>query len=361
MDSLYLYSPSHALPAVFAVLVGMSMVLHIYQNFRYRFWRVTFWMFWAALVFMTGWILRCVSSYHPANRNISIAATVFIYAGPPIFSAAEYNVLARLMYYLPMHAPFNPGRALLFFIYLGSAVESLTAAGASLYATSRGGADKNALITGGTLISVSLALQAAVECIFISLVALMHYRCARAKTLPYNVRSLCFMLYGTSTFVLLRCIARAIESFSTETSTHCNGVCRLVLFNEWYLYVFEAAPMVLYTYWINLVHPGRLLPTDKHRYLDPNGVTERMGPMWVDQRSAREKLMDLLSLGVAMRGRIMTREAFWLQPEKWEVASGGSFAEGTATNVDGAPELRVRRGKRTVMPWRKIRRTPSVV
>lgn len=30
--NLYLYNPSHILPAVFAALVGVSLFLHIYQN-----------------------------------------------------------------------------------------------------------------------------------------------------------------------------------------------------------------------------------------------------------------------------------------------------------------------------------------
>jgi hypothetical protein len=31
-ESLYLYNPSHVLPAVFAGVVGASLLLHIYQN-----------------------------------------------------------------------------------------------------------------------------------------------------------------------------------------------------------------------------------------------------------------------------------------------------------------------------------------
>lgn len=31
-ESLYIYTPSHILPAVFAALVGASFLLHIYQN-----------------------------------------------------------------------------------------------------------------------------------------------------------------------------------------------------------------------------------------------------------------------------------------------------------------------------------------
>lgn len=30
--SLYLYHPSHVLPALFAALVGISLVIHIFQN-----------------------------------------------------------------------------------------------------------------------------------------------------------------------------------------------------------------------------------------------------------------------------------------------------------------------------------------
>ncbi|KAK1823423.1 hypothetical protein LTR12_002052 [Friedmanniomyces endolithicus] len=299
---------------------------------RYRFWRVTFWMFWGGTIFTTGWILRCVSSYYPSNLNIYIASTVFTYAGPPIFSAAEYNVLGRLLYYLPMHAPFNPGATVIFFIYLGATVEGLTAAGASIYATAHGANDAQVYVTGGTLISVALALQAAIECAFIAMVGLLHYRCARANTLPRNVRRLCIMLYGTSTFVLIRCIARAIASFDTESTTTCNRICQAVLFHEWYLYVFEAAPMVFYTYWINLVHPGRLLPSDKRQYLDPDGVTERIGPMWADKRTPWRKIADPLDVGGAITGK-SKGEAFWLRSGDWEVAPRGSFSEGTATNV----------------------------
>ena len=75
------------------------------------------------------------------------------------------------MYYLSMHSPLHPGRLLYFFIYLGAAVEGMTGAGASLVATSLP-VDPSAYKTGGTLISIALVLQAAVEAVFISMVAL---------------------------------------------------------------------------------------------------------------------------------------------------------------------------------------------
>ena len=39
------YNPSHAAAALFAAIIGVSLVVHVYQNFRYKFWRVTFFMF----------------------------------------------------------------------------------------------------------------------------------------------------------------------------------------------------------------------------------------------------------------------------------------------------------------------------
>jgi len=288
-------------------------------------------MTWAGAVFTTGWILRCFSTYDQSNRALYIAQTVFIYAGPPIYSAAEYNVLGRLMYYLPMHAPLNPGLVVYFFVYLGASVEGLTAAGASLYATASGG-DIAVYRTGGTLISMALVLQAVIECVFISLVALMHHRCIRSGMLPCNVRNLCIMLYGTSAFVLLRCVCRAVESFSTLPVTTCEGVCRVVLFHEWYLYAFEAAPMVLYTYWLNLMHPGEMLPAQHNLYLDTDGRTERLGPGWVDTRSRWQRLMDPMDTRGMLSGQ-PGHEKFWLQPQEWPVVSDGSLARGSKTDI----------------------------
>ena len=233
-----------------------------------------------------------------------------------------------------MHAPLHPGRVVIVFVYLGAAVESLTGAGGSMYATSTAYNSSKAL-TGGKLISISLVLQGVVEIIFVSLVALIHRRCVRHRMLTPNIRAVCIMLYGTSTLVLFRCIFRAIESFAVYTTTECNtDLCRFVVRNEWYLYAFEGAPMVLYTFWINIVHPGRFLPRSHDRYLHFDAVTEHVGPGWIDKRSRWETFADPLDIGGTLRGQ-PAHEAFWLKADDWPIARDGSFALGTATNVKG--------------------------
>lgn len=227
------------------MLIGSVKYLMTLIDSRYRFWKVTFFMTWGGAVFTTGWILRAVSSYHTSNKNLYIAQTVFIYAGPPIYAAAEYNTLGRLMRYLPMLAPMHPDRVVYFFIYLGAGVESLTAAGASLWGTASSENIKSVYRTGAMLISIALVLQGAVECFFMSMTAMMHRRAARSKTKTRNVHTLCIMLYGTSTFILLRCIFRAIQSLAeVDIFSNCDGLCQFVIGKEWYLYAFEAAPMV---------------------------------------------------------------------------------------------------------------------
>jgi hypothetical protein len=288
-------------------------------------------MFWGGAVFSAGWAVRTVSSYDNQNLNLYIAQSCLIYGGPPIYSAAEYNVLGRMMGYLPMHAPINPRRVTYFFIYLGILVESLTAAGASTMAANQD--DPDAIKRGGLLISVSLVLQGSLELFFITMVATIHQRAARANMLPRNVRNLCIMLYGTSSFIIFRCIFRAIESFSTMTGDSCNSVCHLVVYNEWYLYAFEAAPMVIYTIWLNIIHPGRLLPKEPNRYLDLDGKTERMGPGWKDHRSLVESFIDPFDFQGMLKGSD-NHDKFWLEPEKWPIAEG-SFTDGTASNVAG--------------------------
>lgn len=222
-----------------------------------------------------------------------------------------------------MHAPMNPGRVLYLFIYLGAAVEALTAAGATMMAQ-RGGVGTSAYKTGGTLVSVSLVLQGVVELLFLSMVAMLHHRCVAGRMLAPNVRMLCIMLYGTSSLVLLRCIFRAVQAFSTYTGGCPTFYCGSVTKDEWYLYVFEATPMALYTYWLNIIHPGRCLPNEHKRFLDLDGRTERMGPGWIDDRAKALTFIDLFDVRKVMGGREESNK-FWLRPEEWP-ACDNSYA-----------------------------------
>lgn len=237
------------------------------------------------------------------------------------------------MNYLPEHAVLHPNRVLIFFVYIGALVEAVTAAGASKSASA--GLDLSEIRSGGTLIAVGLVLQAAVEACVILIVAILHSRCKRAKMLSPNVRILCITLYGTSTLVLLRCIFRAVQAFDRFASLGCRARddCSPILSGEWYLYAFELGPMLVFTWWLNLLHPGRQFPREKNRYLDLDGRTERMGPGWVDRRSRWKTFADPFDLAGVLKGE-PSHEKYWLRAEDWPVCRD-SFAAGTASNTRG--------------------------
>ena len=165
-----------------------------------------------------------------------------------------------------------------------------------------------------------------------AIIGLMHHRCVRANMMTSRVHTMFIMLYGTSTLILTRSIFRAVESFvtaSTIGSGTCNALCQALLRHEWYLYVLEAAPMFVYTYWLNIVHPGKYLPGDPNIFLDSN-KTERVGPGWTDYRSRLMSFLDPFDFEGCLQGK-PTHDKFWLRPESWPISFDGHSM--TTTNL----------------------------
>ncbi|KAJ5225862.1 hypothetical protein N7468_007087 [Penicillium chermesinum] len=227
-----------------------------------------------------------------------------------------------------MHAVLNPDRVLICFVYVGAAVESITVAGAARAAAARG--DLAQLKSGGKLIAAGQDLQAVVERIVLSLVVTFRRRVARAGDVPRNVKIVCYTLYVTSTLVLMRCIFRAVENFETFNHLACTANCGAIISDEWFLYAFELGPMLIFTYWLNLLHPGRFLPREKIQYLGVDRQTESYGPGWVDHPSRLATYLDPLNIVGSIKGE-RSHDQYWLRDTNFRVAVG-SFAAGTASN-----------------------------
>ncbi|CAM1501207.1 Fc.00g103690.m01.CDS01 [Cosmosporella sp. VM-42] len=298
-------------------------------------------MFYGGLFYTIGWIMREIATLHPGNLPIFIIQSIFIYLAPPIYSAAEYNTLGRLMHYLPMHSIVNPNRIVYIFVFLGSLVEVLTAIGSSWMAGAQGKDDQDLYVKGATCISIAVVLQALVELAFILMVGILHYRCVRAKMLSRNVRTVFIMLYGTSILILIRCVFRSVESFQLRSILDDGGDKNAALLkHEWPLYVFETIPVVLYTYWLNVIHPGRFLPNNQRQYLDFDGQTERMGPGWIHKRHWIMFIADPFDfIGMLTMKK---RDEFYLEPEKWPVVEA-CFAQGTGDNTVPKEEVPIRK------------------
>lgn len=325
--SLYPYDPVKPLPMLFAALIFILAVVHVYQSFiRYHWKYFGSTMLWASSVWIAGFICRAYSIYHPQSIGTFIAQYVLIILGPPLYSASEYFILGRLMEYLPYHAPMHPGRVLSTFVILSAAVESLTASGAASSAGNDSTLRKRA--TGLNLVKAALILQAVVEIGFFSLVATLEVRCRRTGRLPRHVRIVCAVLYVTSLMMLLRCIVRAVEGFEQgacdPTSPSYTGYCGVVPTHEWFLWVFEVANITLFVAALAFFPPGRYLPRDKKVYLDPvDGRTERVGPGFAkaDKRPLLTTVLDPFDLNGIFTGKGRSVQPFW--EEEHPVLSAG--------------------------------------
>jgi hypothetical protein len=100
--SLYPYNPAKPAPIVFAILLSIIGVYQIYQSFIKYHWKKFGTIFtWATSVWIAGFVCRSISVYNVQAINIFIAQFVLILMGPPLYAAAEYFILGRLMAYLP--------------------------------------------------------------------------------------------------------------------------------------------------------------------------------------------------------------------------------------------------------------------
>lgn len=118
-------------------------------------------------------------------------------------------------------------------------------------------------------------------------------------------------MYASSLVIMVRCVYRTIEYFSSESMYAAKSVEELnalspIIRYEWFFYVFEASLMLINELLWNAMHPRRFLPKDYHVYLAQDGKTELQGPGWDDDRGFVMTMVD--PLGCMDRGK---ETPFW--------------------------------------------------
>ncbi|KAF9639755.1 putative rta1 domain protein [Lasiodiplodia theobromae] len=273
--SMWYYAPDKAAAIVFMILFLLSGVVHLYQCFRYKSWRITIFLPWAALIMSAGFATRLAGAYHIESLDLVIASTVLVMTGPPVYAASNYLVFSRLLFYVPYLSLMHPGRVLTTFLGLDLLVEILVSNGAVRVAnTSLTDSQRK---VGDIMVKVSLIAQALIFFALIGLAIQFHIRARRARVLTRNLRTVLIILYTTSAAVSIRCIYRIVEYFE--------GYHGVLITREYFFYIFEAALMFLTTLILNIWHPGARLPRSNTVYLSQDGVTELHGLGWGDNRN----------------------------------------------------------------------------
>ncbi|RAH40110.1 putative RTA1 domain protein [Aspergillus brunneoviolaceus CBS 621.78] len=309
-DSYWYYAPNKGAPITFAIWFTISGIWHIYQCIKYKSWKVTGILPWSALLFTGGFVLRAVAAWgHWDNLVIYIVSTVLLLAGPPVYEAANYLILGRILYYIPYHSPIHPGRVFTTFLAMSMVIEVLTGNGGALVANVENPQRKQDI--GKGLLKASLILQLVLMAGFLALTLRFHYNCRRGGVLNRKLKHALCVLYCSCGLITVRTIYRTVEYF-TAASLNVSDIKDIspVLKDEWFFWVFEATVMYVNTAMLNIFHPMRWLPRSNKTYLARDGFTELEGPGYCDNRPFLLTLFDPFDLvGLCKNGGRQKR--FW--------------------------------------------------
>lgn len=155
---------------------------------------------------------------------------------------------------------------------------------------------------GANMVTASLCLQAALFGAFGLLAAMFHRRANAAGVLTKDLRTVLRVMYVSATIVTIRCIYRLVEFIEGWESE--------VYQNEVFFWIFEAMIMFVNTALLNVFHPGKRLPRSNSVFLARDGVTERKGPGWADDRPWLVTVFDPFDVWGLVRGRDKKTQ-FW--------------------------------------------------
>ncbi|KAK4246790.1 hypothetical protein C7999DRAFT_41773 [Corynascus novoguineensis] len=306
--SVYPYQPNKGAAIFFTVAFGATGLLHLWQSWYYKLWRLTSHLLFCGLLMVAGFVARSYSAFHNGNGEAYTATLLLIYASPPFLGVTNYLILARLFLFVPYCAPMHPNRMVAFVSTLTALIVVLSLVGIG-YLTDRNSPERSVNI-GDTLTKVSIVLQIVVGGLFFLVAGLFHSSCLQRRISNTRVMRPLYAAYASMFFFLGRNIYRMIVHFGIPVLKHemNNSSLVIVVRYEWYFMVFEATLIFLSLAVWNVAHPGRFLPPDSRKYLAQNNRTILDGPGWKDSRTITELFFDPFNMFHASDGN---ERKFW--------------------------------------------------
>ncbi len=217
----------------------------------------------------------------------------------PVYAGANYFILGRTLYYVPYLSPIHPGRVVSTFIGLDVLVEILTGSGAPKVVNLD---NPGQIAIGAALIKAALVMQLGIFLGFVAVAVTFHVRCVSANVFGHKIQTVMYVLYVSTALILTRSVYRTVEYFE--------GYGGYLGAHEAFFWVFEASLMLVNSVLLNVWHPGRYLPRSNNVYLSRDGVTEAVGPGWVDKRHFLVTIVDPFDIVGLIRGKDK-ETAFW--------------------------------------------------
>ncbi|KAF3919893.1 hypothetical protein ABW21_db0206437 [Orbilia brochopaga] len=333
--SYWYYCPDETLAILFAVLFGVSGLIHLAQAICYRNKYMPIYVFgcWAIA---TGLSLRAHTAHTRDLQSLGllIPSQVLVYSGPPVFSAALYFVLARICYYVPRAAPITPYRIVRTFISLDGLCELLVGAGTGMFVNTTAPSRQK---IGQGLLRAALILQLLLFLAF-AYFSIKLQRNAKRLGIWGKWRMSLYTLYVCGFWVMVRCIYRLVEFFE--------GFKGELILHEAYFYALECIPMLLSAAYMNVMHVSRWLPRKSTIYLMDDGVTEAEGEGFQDNRPLWKKFADPYDIEGIIQGirSLVRRISGKKKPAKGE-ETGPKTAQDVHSGIRRSPVETMERGE----------------
>ncbi|KAK0648568.1 RTA1 like protein-domain-containing protein [Cercophora newfieldiana] len=275
----YGFYPSFEWNLVFAVLFGLTTLVHLGQMFKYRkwfCWVVVMGSLWELMCFA----LRTVGARDQQNAGYVIASMLLFLLAPLWINAFVYMIVARLVYYLlPQERILGMSPRWLAKIFVAADIVSflVQAVGGAMLANTEGG---EVVITGQRIYMGGIGVQLFFVTVF-GVVTVVFFRRVqqriRSGTLARDtawVQPLIWVLISVILLIVVlprqvRVIFRLVEFGGGASESNP------ILTNEAYPLGLDAFPMFVALLILNIVHPGLVLKGPESSF--PRGWKRRTG------------------------------------------------------------------------------------
>ncbi|KAL4926221.1 RTA1 domain-containing protein [Aspergillus undulatus] len=262
--NILMYEANFAAPVLFSVLFGLTTLAHIFQAFVFKkryAWVVIMGALWELLAF----IMRSLFAKNQSKDAYNTPFTIFFLLAPIWVNAFLYMTLGRLIYFFIPGARLgglSAGRFGHIFIWLEILAFIVQLVGAGF--TTDTEASTETIMRGVHIYMGGIGLQEAFILIFTALfIHLQRKMSAMERNGQLDTEKLCrgtirwpwlfYAIYAALFLITVRIIFR-LAQYAQGTDPN-----NPALSNEWFEYVWDAAPMLFALVVLNVVHPGRVL------------------------------------------------------------------------------------------------------
>ncbi|KAH7022403.1 RTA1 like protein-domain-containing protein [Ilyonectria destructans] len=252
----YKYDPSLAAAVIFIVGFSVSSLIHVYQ-----IWKTKTWFFIPFLIGslfeMVGFIGRAIGAKETPDWTFGpyVVQTLFLLLGPTCYAASIYMILGRLIRLLgaEKYSLIRPSWLTKFFLFGDVLSIALQGMGGGKLVNAETADERS---TGESIIISGLVVQMLFFSLFMVVTCLFH---ARARKNPTSTMAsidtpwqrFLAVLYATGALILIRSGFRMIE--------YAMGHDSELQSKEVYIYVLDAALMLIASTLFNIFHPSKYL------------------------------------------------------------------------------------------------------